>query len=130
MDEYIEREKAIGMAISGRIRALPTTEDGEDWIRVEEVRESLQSIPAADVVARDCYDRLLAENDELRKERPVCHGRWIKSPECPEEYDICSVCGLNDKHRTRGNMEHPSVESIPPFCKWCGAIMDLEADNG
>ena len=57
-DEYIKREKAIGMAISGRIRALPTTEDGEDWIRVEEVRESLQIIPAADVVpvvrCKDC----------------------------------------------------------------------------
>lgn len=50
MDKYIEKEKAIGMAISGRIRTLPTTEAGEDWIRVKEVRESLQSIPAADVV--------------------------------------------------------------------------------
>ena len=55
---------------------------------------------------------------------PVVHGRWIKSPDCPEEYDICSVCGLNDKHRTRADGEHPAFESIPLFCKWCGAKMD------
>ena len=54
----------------------------------------------------------------------VKHGHWIKSPECPEEYDICSVCGLNDKHRTRADQEHPAFESLPPYCKWCGAKMD------
>ena len=54
----------------------------------------------------------------------VKHGHWIKSPECPEEYDICSVCGLNDKHRIRANQEHPAFESLPPYCKWCGAKMD------
>ena len=44
--DLIEREYAIASACSGRIRALPTTEDGEDWIRVEEVRQSLKSVPA------------------------------------------------------------------------------------
>lgn len=44
--DLIEREYAIGSACSGRIRALPTTEDGEDWIRVEEVRQSIKSVPA------------------------------------------------------------------------------------
>ena len=43
--DLIEREYAIASACSGRIRALPTTEDGEDWIRVEEVRQSLKSVP-------------------------------------------------------------------------------------
>lgn len=57
---------------------------------------------------------------------PVKHGKWIKSPECPEEYDICSVCGLNDKHRTRADQEHPAFESLPFYCKWCGAKMDKE----
>lgn len=59
----------------------------------------------------------------------VRHGRWIKSPECPEEYDICSVCGKNDKHRSRGNWEHDTLESVPPFCKWCGAKMDGGQDD-
>ena len=43
MDDLISRQVAIASAISGRIRALPTTEDGEDWIRVSEVRESLKA---------------------------------------------------------------------------------------
>lgn len=58
--------------------------------------------------------------------KPVVRGRWVKSPECPEEYDICSACGLNDKHRSRGNLEHDIVESVPSFCKWCGADMRRE----
>ena len=44
--DLIDREYAIASACSGRIRALPTTEDGEDWIRVEEVRQSLKSVTA------------------------------------------------------------------------------------
>ena len=47
MDDLISRQAAIAYAISGRIRALPTTEDGEDWIRVSEVRESLIAVPSA-----------------------------------------------------------------------------------
>ena len=43
--DLIEREYAIASACSGRIRALPTTEGGEDWIRVEEVRQSIKSVP-------------------------------------------------------------------------------------
>lgn len=43
--DLIDREYAVGSACSGRIRTLPTTEDGEDWIRVEEVRQSLKSVP-------------------------------------------------------------------------------------
>ena len=44
--DLVDREYAVGSACSGRIRTLPTTEDGEDWIRVEEVRQSLKSVPA------------------------------------------------------------------------------------
>ena len=53
MAEYIERDKSLLIYVS------------------EDAYEQLQRVHAADVVARDCYDRLLAENDELRKERPV-----------------------------------------------------------
>ena len=48
MTDLISRQAAIGSAISGRVRALPTTEDGEDWIRVSEVRESLLNLPSAE----------------------------------------------------------------------------------
>ena len=32
------------------------------------LREALNRVPTADVVARDCYDRILAENDTMRKQ--------------------------------------------------------------
>lgn len=34
---------------------------------VEECREALREIEPADVVSRDCYDRILAENDAMRE---------------------------------------------------------------
>ncbi|MBQ1805435.1 MAG: hypothetical protein II010_05985 [Oscillospiraceae bacterium] len=43
--DLIDRRYAIATACSGRIRTLPTTEDGENWIRVEEVRESIKNAP-------------------------------------------------------------------------------------
>ena len=45
--DLIDRQAAIATAISGRVRTLPTTEDGENWIRVNEVRDSLLSLPSA-----------------------------------------------------------------------------------
>ena len=47
-DDLISRHAAIATAISGRVRTLNTKEDGEDWIRVNEVRESLLNLPAAE----------------------------------------------------------------------------------
>lgn len=53
--DLIERQAAIAYAISGRVRTLPTTEDGENWIRVSEVRESLIMVPSAQP---DTYEAL------------------------------------------------------------------------
>ncbi|MBQ2049302.1 MAG: DUF551 domain-containing protein [Spirochaetales bacterium] len=43
MDDLISRQAAIGHAISGLTREI----DGERWIRVAEVRESLKTMPSA-----------------------------------------------------------------------------------
>ena len=51
-NDLISRQAAIDTAISGRVRALPTTEDGEDWIRVNEVRDSLLTLPSAQRTGR------------------------------------------------------------------------------
>lgn len=100
--EYISRDEMIEQAKARIVLGAPKFNTG-----LKAAIEVATSILAADVV-------------EVR------HGRWIKSPECPEEYDICSICGKNDKHRSRGNWEHDMIESVPPYCKWCGAKMDEE----
>lgn len=80
--------------------------------------DSVEDFPAADVVARDCYDRLLAENDELRKERPVRHGRWVSTK---NSFGLkCSECGARVKNgawRTHN------------WCYSCGALMDKDGDG-
>ncbi len=43
--DLISREYAIATAVSGLVRTFPTTEGGERWIRVNEVRESIKSAP-------------------------------------------------------------------------------------
>jgi len=48
MSDLISRQAAIAYAISGRVRTLPTSEDGENWIRTEDVRQSLLSMPSAE----------------------------------------------------------------------------------
>ena len=62
-DDTISRQAAIAYAISGKTREF----DGDKWIRVSEVRESLQTMPSA----------------ERR-------GRWIDN----EFGAYCSNCGL------------------------------------
>lgn len=100
---------------------------------IGDMLDAVEDYPAADVVARDCYDRLLAENDELRKERPVRHGRWVdaegnlvpwdeKNENCPLNSAFCSVCGdwltASDEYPTIGN-----------YCPNCGAKMDKGGDG-
>lgn len=65
MAEYIPREAAMEAVDNADVMC----DIHPDAYRV--LRRYIERIPAADVVTRDCYDRLLAENDELRKERPV-----------------------------------------------------------
>ena len=105
MSDYIDRAYAIGSAISGRIRTLPTTEDGENWIRVSEVRESLLNIPSADV-------------------QPVRHGKWeerkVSDKNCIDEWQTacCSVC---HKYHTTPYMYYFDNYN---YCPNCGARMD------
>lgn len=110
MDEYIKRNSAIGWAVSGQILTFPHTEDGEKWIRVNEVRESLQSVPAADV-------------------RPVKRGHWVKRMEehtTPKYKSFtpiwpCSECGLD---------YNPALAPRIHFCYNCGADLREYGNKG
>ena len=96
MNDLISREAAIAHAISGRTREL----EGEKWIRVSEVRESLQTMPSAQSnIARDIATIIENEKDMrvLLNAQPSAerHGRWIIYTVSPwDGEDVkCSVCG-------------------------------------
>lgn len=65
----------------------------------------LNSIPAADVVSRDCYDLLLAENDDLKKQytkllkaaRAMHTWIFLKTT---DELEAYGECGLDDDMNT------------------------------
>ena len=105
MDDLISRQAAIGHAISGRTREV----EGEKWIRVSEVRESLKTMPS--------------EHPERKR------GKWterkvIEDRKAIEEWQSarCSVCG---KYHTTPYMYYFYDFA---YCPWCGAKM--EADDG
>ena len=52
MNDLIRREEAIAYAISGLTREI----DGENWIRVSEVRESIKALPSAQSEIIRCKD--------------------------------------------------------------------------
>ena len=116
---YIEREALIDeiniAPVSMSICMNVDECKGRIYERDRQVR-IINEASAADVVARDCYDRLLIENDELRKERPVRHGRWARIDYEPYGHDyICSVCGWKN-------------DMASYYCPSCGARMDLGTD--
>lgn len=121
MTDYIDRQAAIAYAISGRIRTLPTSEDGENWIRTAEVRQSLLDVPSAEA-------------------EPVKHGRW--EFEAKWQYKNCDGRGMERKeifgttkrtcHRLKCSKCKKAVvidDTIAyAYCPHCGAKMDLEGE--
>lgn len=94
MSDLISRQAAIANAISGRTREV----DGEKWIRVSEVRESIKILPSAEPK----------------------HGKWIKADS--QQYFrkhypcfTCSECGYRKDSQKTWN-----------YCPNCGARMDEE----
>lgn len=95
MSDTISRQAAIAYAISGRVRTLPTSEDGENWIRTEDVRQSLSTMPSA--------------QPERKK------GKWILECDAEGEGDNlyrCPECGCNYSCQEY---------DIPNFCPNCGS---------
>lgn len=95
MDSLISRQAAIAYAISGRTREF----NGEKWIRVSEVRESLQTMPSAQPepirlrldheLSKEEYERLKKDCAEqpiilLPKESAQQWTSW-ESGELPKE---------------------------------------------
>lgn len=67
MDEYISRKAAIeGLPAEALERNLDSvmTDDAHRYHRAAE--RVIAGVPAADVVSRDAFNRILAENDDMR----------------------------------------------------------------
>lgn len=86
MDDYISREAALKFRLTASLRPEKLT---AAQAVVDAIVAYIQTIPAADVVARDCFDRLLAENDRLRQERPVVRCRDCKHYDCEDGDQKC-----------------------------------------
>lgn len=75
--DLIKRNLAIAYAKSGLVRKI----DGEDWIRISEVKQSLNDVPT---VEPDMAQVLAYESGKASVERP--QGEWIPVSEgLPEE---------------------------------------------
>ena len=83
--------------------------------------KAIRATKPADVVSRDCYDRILAENDTMRKQlaqigkkpgdrmddvQPVIKGRWLWD----RGTRTCIVCG-----------QMKATDKKDNFCSCCGA---------
>lgn len=92
---------------------------GSLYDRIWEIRRLLQELEPSDVVSRDCYDKLLAENDRLREERPVTHGYWKRER---NGFPYCSVC---DAVSPAEDMYGENI-ICPKYCHVCGSVMDMK----
>lgn len=123
MADYISRETALELIDNAPIIA---GNENETLISAPKLSDEVYCIPAADVVARDCYDRILAENDTMREMlarigkkcgdsmddvRQVVHGEWWPAKDGYYGHVMCSACHKIESHETG-------------FCPNCGAEME------
>lgn len=102
---------------------------------------TIDDIPAADVVARDCYDRILAENDAMREMlarigkkcgdsmddvRPVVEAHW-EWDENGMDWNLgawkCSNCRCKAETWWANDKHNPLRCAGSHFCGNCGAEM-------
>lgn len=102
---------------------------------LDDVEAYSEAFPA-DVVTRDCYDKILAENDTMRDQlycigkypgdrmndvKPVVKGEWKWNDD--NGYYYCSECGAVSPQEDQDG----EYIDCPRFCPNCGAEMRKEA---
>lgn len=145
MDKYIDMEAAVKTLEELRVDYLDSQNLKDDEVFSALMRayarvvgnciNRVKAVPVADVVERDCFDRLLAENDDLRERlrtgAAVRTGKWVKARGswCTPGGDPvweCSECG---KGRHVYGIEHGTYGKDVADGQWvacpnCGAIME------
>lgn len=91
--------------------------------RIGDIGRLLQELEPSDVVARDCYDRLLAENDDLRKERDALVHKCA-ALEAALKHSVPVPFGVIDKKTGK----YPDLEKIALNEDWAQGLMycDME----
>lgn len=146
MKKYIDCDVAI-RDIANRLNI--TKPDGTPY-RKEDIETFVESlvapIPSSDVVARDCYNRVLKENDVMREQlakigkkpgdimddvKREKRGKWEEHNYDPE-YLICdfscSECGVYLEEYYFGEGQWPG-KTDHYFCSNCGADMREVTDE-
>ena len=100
------------------------------------IRQAVRDVAPSDVVSRDAFDRILAENDTMRAQlaeigkKPgeemsdimrITEDRWVDTGESkrPEERWECPVCGEKCKETV-----FFSNEPYWNFCPMCGTFLE------
>ena len=128
-NDYIRRGDAID-AVYERILQIGYEKDTS----VLSIRQAVRDVAPSDVVSRDAFNRILAENDTMRAQlseigkKPgdemsdvmrITEDRWVDTGESkrPEERWECPVCGEKCKE---------TVMWLPRwnFCPMCGTYLE------
>ena len=115
--DYISRDSGLKCitSIDNMVGAL--------YDRIGDIRRLLQDLEASDVVSRDCYDGLLAENDDLRKERDALVHKCA-SLEATLKNSVPVPFSVIDKKTGK----YPDLEKIALEEDWAQGLMycDME----
>ncbi len=150
--EYIPREAVLAVK-----KPFPTSKDSVTLYQLYFISPSaVEKIPAADVVSRDCYDRILVENDDMRAiidtygglkniqsafvklheietadVVPVVKANWEWNPD-GMDWGIgawqFSACKAMSPMWWNTDKTNPHTKSGHRYCPNCGARMDLVTD--
>lgn len=115
--DYITRDSGVKCitSIGNMVGAL--------YDRIADIRRLLQELEPSDVVARDCYDRLLAENDNLRKERDALVHKCASLEETLKHSAPVPFSVIDKK-----TGKYPDLEKIALEEDWADGLMycDME----
>ena len=90
----------------------------------ESYKEWLENLPEADVVSRDCYDRILWEKDSMKQQLAEIGKKFGEKMDGVRHVVFCSEC----KHR--GWIQEPCHGKSIAYCRILEHPVDLQFYSG